>query len=492
MEKPLDMFDRDHEWAALTRFVTDAQPGASLGVVSGRRRQGKTFLLEAVCEAAGGFYFGATEAADAESLRRLSTALTAHNRPASPYHFADWHEAVDALLALGRERPVPVVIDEFPYLAKANPELPSIIQNALRPLREQRVGSRARLLLCGSALSFMGRLLSGNAPLRGRAGLELVVRSLDHRQAARFWGIDDPRLALQVHAVVGGTPAYRREFARGDSPSGPDDFDDWVIRTVLNPETPLFREARYLLAEEPDLRDTALYLSVLGAVAEGNTTRGGMAGYLERKATDIAHPINVLEDSGLLRREADAFRTNRSTYRISEPLIAFYHAVMRPVWPQLERPGSAARVWQASRRRFVANVLGPHFEQVCREWALHHADPDRLGGLPAHVGQGVVSDPSARTSHEVDVAVVGVADGARAPLLAIGEAKWNDTMGIAHIDRLRHIRDVITRTSRYDTSHTRLLCFSGAGFNAKARHAAATSPDVHLIDLQTLYATTST
>ncbi|MER6089497.1 AAA family ATPase [Streptomyces bluensis] len=169
--------------------------------------------------------------------------------------------------------------------------------------------------------------------------------------------------------------AYRREFARGDSPQGPDDFDDWVVRTVLNPETPLFREARYLLAEEPDLRDTALYLSVLAAVADGNATRGGMAGYLERKATDIAHPINVLEDAGLLHRDADAFRENRPTYRIAEPLIAFYHAIMRPVWDQLERPGSAARVWQASRRRFVSNVLGPHFEQVCRDWALHHADP---------------------------------------------------------------------------------------------------------------------
>ncbi|MGW0608647.1 AAA family ATPase [Streptomyces sp. NPDC002644] len=487
MLKPADMFDRDYEWSALTRFITDEQPGATLGVVSGRRRQGKTFLLEAACGAAGGFYFGATEATEAESLRRLSAELTAHVRPPSPFHFADWAEALDALLALGADRPVPVVIDEFPYLARATPELPSVVRNAFRPLREGRTGSRTRLLLCGSALSFMGRLLSGNAPLRGRAGLELVVRSLDHRLAADFWGIEDPALALRVHAVVGGTPAYRREFARGDAPTGPEDFDDWVVRTVLNPETPLFREARYLLAEEPDLRDTALYLSVLGAVAEGNNTRSGMAGFLERKATDIAHPINVLEDAGLLRREADAFRANRSTYRIAEPLIAFYHAVMRPVWPQLERPGSAARVWQASRRRFASNVLGPHFEEVCREWALHHADPDVMGGLPAHVGHGVVSDPSARASHEVDVAVVGVAEGAKPPLLAIGEAKWNDTMGIAHIDRLRRIRDLIARSGRYDTSRTRLLCFSGAGFDDKARAAAAADPGVGLIGLPELY-----
>lgn len=226
---------------------------------------------------------------------------------------------------------------------------------------------------------------------------------------------------------------------------------------------------------------------MLAAVADGNATRGGMAGYLERKATDIAHPINVLEDAGLLHRDADAFRDNRPTYRIAEPLIGFYHAIMRPVWDQLERPGSAARVWQASRRRFTSNVLGPHFEQLCREWALYHADPELIGGLPARVGHGVVHDPKARVGHEVDVAVIGIADGSRPPLLAIGEAKWNDTMGITHIERLQHIRDLITRAGRYDTTGTRLMCLSGAGFDDKAYAAAQTDPDVQLVDLQTLY-----
>jgi uncharacterized protein len=487
VQKPPEIFDRDHEWAALRRFVTDPAQGATLGVVSGRRRQGKTYLLDAACRAAGGFYFGATEATNAESLRRISDALTAYVRPAAPFHFAHWGEALDALLALGRERPVPVVIDEFPYLAKVNPELPSLVQEAFRPLREERAGSRTRLLLCGSALTFMGRLLAGNAPLRGRAGLDLLIRPLDHRLAAEFWGITDPHLALKTHAIVGGTPAYRREFARGDAPSGPDDFDDWVVRTVLNPETPLFREARYLIAEEPELRDTTLYLSVLAAVAEGNATRGGIAGYLERRSNDIAHPLHVLEDAGLLHRDADAFRTNRATYRIAEPLIAFHHAVMRPVWDQLERPGSADRVWRANRHRFAGNVLGPHFEQVCREWALHHADPDRFGGLPARVGHGVVHDPRSRRNHEVDVAVVGIAEGARTPLLAIGEAKWNDTMGAAHLDRLREIRGALATTGRYDTTRTRLLCFSGAGFDDNLRAAAAAAHDVQLIGLGNLY-----
>lgn len=486
MDKPAGMFDRDHEWSTLTRFAADDQPGAMLGVVSGRRRQGKTFLLDALCRAAGGFYFGAVEETETESLRRIGAALTDFLGLPVPFRPADWYEVIDALLALGRERSVPVVLDEFPYLVKANPALPSIIQQAYGPLREERVESRTRLLLCGSALSIMGGLLSGNAPLRGRASLELVVRTLDYRLAGKFWDIADPRLAVQVNAVVGGTPAYRRELARNDIPAGPDDFDDWVARTVLSAESPLFREARYLLAEEPDLRDSALYHAVLAGVTAGNASRGGVANYLGRKSSDLAHPLDVLEDAGLLVREADAFRDKRSTYRIAEPLITFYHAVMRPAWDQLERPGNAERVWRNSQRRFVSNVLGPRFEEICREWALFYADDGVLGDLPARIGHGVVSDPVHRTTHEIDVAVIGTADGGKAPLLAIGEVKWGDVMGIGHLDRLRHAASLLSRHDRYDTSQIRLLCFSAAGFTPEL-HDAERAGDVVLVGLERIY-----
>jgi hypothetical protein len=49
--KPGHVFDRDREWAGLTRFAANPHRGALLGVVSGRRRQGKSFLLEALTSA---------------------------------------------------------------------------------------------------------------------------------------------------------------------------------------------------------------------------------------------------------------------------------------------------------------------------------------------------------------------------------------------------------------------------------------------------------
>lgn len=488
MDRPSDLFDRVDEWSALTRFVTDERPGATLAVVSGRRRQGKTFLLDAVCRAAGGFYFGATEATTAESLRRLGAQLTSHLGSVSPIRPAGWEEAVDVLLALGGGWPVPVVIDEFPYLVRADTSLPSVVQDALGPRGGRLQESRVRLLLCGSAMSFMGGLLAGNAPLRGRAGLELVVQPFGHQLAAQFWGITDPRLAVQVHAVVGGTPAYRREFARDDVPGSLEDFDDWVVRTVLDPMSPLFREARYLLAEEPGVRDVSLYHSVLAAVADGNTTRGGIANYVGRKATDIAHPLTVLTDNGLLRHEADVFRSNRSNFRIAEPLISFYHAVMRPVWSQLERRGSATRIWRATRPRYASKVVGPHFEHLCREWALT-ADSVPYQDFPASVGSGTVHDSAGRVGHEVDVVVLGMGTPAsRPPLLAIGEAKWGQTLGLSHLDRLRRVTEIVERAGRYDTSGTVLMCFSGAGFTRDLVCEASAHPDrIILVGLDDLY-----
>ncbi|MGH7882087.1 MAG: AAA family ATPase [Candidatus Dormibacteraceae bacterium] len=488
LSKPNEMFDREYEWSRLVDFITDPRAGAQLGIISGRRRQGKSFLLRALCQAARGFYFAAEEAADGESLRLVGMALADHINAPAPLQFNDWHEVLDALLALGRDRCIPIVIDEFPYLVKANPSLPSIIQQAFGPLRPERDTSRARVLLCGSALSFMGRLLSGNAPLRGRVGLELVVPTLDYRLAAEFWGIGDPSTALKVNAIVGGTPAYRREYARDDTPSSPADFDAWVVRTVLSPASPLFREARYLLADESELHDTGLYHSVLAAIAEGNATRGGIASYLGRKSGDLAHPLTVLEDCGLLSSEPDVFREKRTTFHIAEPLLSFYHAVMRPIWSDLEHTRDATLLWQRSQRRYTSNIVGPHFEHVCRYWTRHLAPPELFGDYPTQVGVGVVNDPLNKTSYQLDVAVSGLDDHDRTYLLAVGEVKWNETMGMDHLERLRRIRALLVTQGWPGAGTAKLACYSGAGFTLALTELAEHSPEIVLVGLDVLYA----
>ena len=490
--KPSHVFDRGAEWEGLAAFANRPLSHAMLGIVSGRRRMGKTYLLRALVERHGGFYFGATAATEAESLRQFAAALAEHVGSPVPFSFATWDDAISYLFALAAPRrgeaPLLVVIDEFPYLAKTASELPSLIQREID--RHQVEESRMRLLLCGSAMSVMGGLLASTAPLRGRAQLELVVRPFGYRAAAEFWGVtDSPALAARLHAVLGGTPAYRRQFLADDVPGSLEEFDGWLCRTVLSPFSPLFREARYLLAEEADIRDTALYHSVLAAVAQGNTTRGGIAGYIGRKSVDISHPLNVLEDSHLLVREADIFRAGKSQYRITEPLINFYEAVMRPSWARLES-GQASDVWEQSAERFAAQVAGPHFEAMCREYVL---GPGRslLTSALGQVGGGVVTDPAARRQIQIDVAVVEPGSGGSKPaVLLLGEAKWGTIMGLSHLERLTQARELLAGRGM-DTTRCELACFSGAGFSDALRSETARSDNgVLLIGLEELYGRT--
>ena len=299
----------------------------------------------------------------------------------SALRFDSWHEVFDALLALGSDHPVTAVIDEFPYLARANPALPSILQNAIAPRRAEREDSRSRLLLCGSAMTFMGTLLSGNAPLRGRAGLELVVPTLDYQLAAQFWNVTDPVLAIKVHAIVGGTPAYRREFARDDAPADAGDYDSWVKRTVLNPASRCF--ARRATCSRPSLSSATWGSTTRSWPPSPTATPPGAASRPTPAASRRPGPPAQRPD-GLraVRRQPDAFRDNRAAYEIAEPLITFYHAVMRPVWSDVAHSRSPQRLWERSQPRFTANVLGPHFERLCRHWTRFFAPEDVAGGFP--------------------------------------------------------------------------------------------------------------
>ncbi|MEO3887533.1 AAA family ATPase [Nonomuraea sp. B5E05] len=159
--KPERIFARDYEWQCLARFVERTGTRPKFGVVSGRRRQGKTFLLDSLADETGAFYFGATEATETESLHMFAAALAEHVGAPAPFDFPGWDHAIKQLFAISAERRDLVVIDEFPYLSKVTPALPSIIQREID--RAVATESPVSLLLRGSAMSVMGRLPAGAA-----------------------------------------------------------------------------------------------------------------------------------------------------------------------------------------------------------------------------------------------------------------------------------------------------------------------------------------
>jgi AAA+ ATPase superfamily predicted ATPase len=485
LAKPPELHDRVEEWDALAEFATDPAPGAVLGIVYGRRRQGKTLLLELLAEATGGVAFTGLQQANAQNLADLAAVYAAFAGVPSA-SFGNWTAALEALLTVGDRlgRPVPVVLDEFPYLVEQAPELPSVLQRELSPRSVARMKGQVRLILCGSAFTVMRGLLGGSAPLRGRAQLELLIQPFDFREAAGFWGVlDDPGLAFQLHALVGGTPAYRAmSVDRPDSATG---FDQWVIQRLLNPASAMFREGSALLYEEAELGDAALYHAVLAAICAGSSKRSDIAKRLGRPDSALSHPLEMLERVQLVRKVDDALRSRRPLYQVTEPLVRLQHLITRPFEARLVGR-NRARVWAESQDTVESLIYGPHLEELARSWCMEHADVGTLGGLPSRCEPAVIACREHKKSHELDVVVSADPPGEKSRILAIGEVKaTNWRVGLNQLERLRHIRSLLSGGAA--DAAPKLLLFSRQGFTPELTAEAHSSRDVTLIDLHRLY-----
>ncbi|RCG30631.1 ATP-binding protein [Sphaerisporangium album] len=485
LRKPERLFGRDTEWDDLADFIASPSPGATLGLVYGRRRQGKTLMLELLAQQTGGFLFGATQQTETQNLADLGVAYAAYRGLRQPIIFRTWREAIDELLRIGEDQATPLIIDEFPYLVSATPALPSYLQQALSPLGYAKERTRTRMILCGSALTTMAQLLAGGAPLRGRAAMELIVRPFRFREAAAFWGADhDPELAFRLHALLGGTPAYL-EMSGGSGPSEKGELDRWVQRRLLNPASAMFREGALLLREEPSITDPTSYSATLSAISAGSHRRSEIAAALGRPSSALAHLLTGLQDIGLIEQIDDALRGKRSVFRIAEPVVRLHQLLIQRHEAELIA-GYADRVWRANSDTVASRIYGPHFEDLARQWCFMHAAPETLGGTATAVRPTELPCREHRQGHELDVVVTETTSFAADRIIAIGEAKSTESpVDTPELERLEHLRGLLP--SAKVGALPKLLLFSRSGFSAAlARHDARRS-DVELIDLKRLY-----
>lgn len=446
------MIDRDPEWKALARFVDRAQ---RLAVVYGPRRVGKSFLLEALCDAAGGLRYQAVTGLPATQLADFGRNLGGW-LGAGPLDLGGW---ADALERLARVDAPLVAIDELPYLTEATPELPSLLQ------RYVDGGDGPSLVLSGSALSAMSDLVEPRAPLYGRAATVVVPAPFSGPHLAALWGLTDPRRALWVDAALGGLPGYRPLV----EPPGKD-LDAWMVEELLAPGSPLLDAAEASLAgvpEVPALR--GVYRSVLGAIAAGDRTFSAISRVAGLPSGALSRPLGLLQRAGLVEKIPDPLRSRRDRYELADPHLRFWLAVIAPNRSRLQA-AAAAPIWERlSTTTWPSQVLGPRWETVVRDH-IARAGVESLGEVDA-VGVTTVSDRGARQSHELDV--VATRGG---KIVAIGEAKLRPLAG-DDLDRLLHLRDLL------DAPGAKLVLASADGVDS----AAAAHPDALAIEPSDIY-----
>lgn len=484
--RPPDLFDREREWADLDRFVSSKSAGLRVGLLYGRRRIGKSFLLRRLARAHGGLYHQALEEDPAPALRRFADTVGAtRGLPAGQLRFTDWLQALRTALS---DDHVLLILDELPYLLAhgAGAVIPSALQTLVDESRDAG-GAPRRVILCGSALAMMSDLLSGTKALRGRAELDLPLSPFDSRTTAAFYRIGDPQVAFRLHAILGGIPGYR-DLVADASPQTTAELDELLLATACNPSHALFSEPAYLLREDPRITHRALYHSILAAIARGATTPSQVAAALGRDQRSLAHPLDVLITAGFVRKDDDVLLQRRPTLRVNDPIVRFHDLVVAPRLAAFEER-RVDHAWDDAQHTLRAQLYRPAFEALAREWTSRHAADETLGGPVGEVGTTVVNDPAGRAQHQVDVLALtaGARRQDRQPTLrVIGEAKDAERRRtIADLARLDHIRSLLDRRGAA-TAEARLLVFGRSGFDRELVTAASGRGDVQLVDLDRL------
>ncbi|MBI4265548.1 MAG: ATP-binding protein [Acidobacteria bacterium] len=416
---PEPLLNREDELQRLERAWGNARRGPQLVVVWGRRRVGKTFLVAHFARTRHAVFFGATQQAEVVELGRLAEAVRRDlgDRVAdlTGGSFTGWESALRFLAALAAEDPLVVVLDEVPYLLESTPGFASIVQGVWDHLPR---GTHLLLILTGSAIGTIERMLGPNGPLRGRPTDSIRLDPLDLWNARLFLPRLDPPRLIEAYAACGGYPLHLAAW----DPTRPTEKN--LERLAGRAGSVLLEDAPAIMGEE--LPDAVGYPRILAAIGRGRTRYAEIAGDAGQR---VEHALDVLARAGLVEKivPVGAPKAARPIYAIADVYLAFWFRVLYSDLSLIEA-GQGAAVLRRARPRWQ-NHLGRLFEDVARAHARRLV---ARGDLPEDL---VVGRWWATTGESSEVDVLGLQQH-RAVL--VGEARWQAApLGVRELERLR-------------------------------------------------------
>ena len=374
---------RDKELALLERRLTRVMETGegSLIAMRGRRRVGKSRLAEEFARASGCPYvfYTATQQGGEAELDRFVEAVEASDAPraadiGSGLRPESW-EAALALAAEGapRERPLILVIDEFPYLVAKEPSIEAVLQMVWDRSWQ---GSPVLVLLIGSDEAMMRALTEQGRPLYDRLR-EMAVRPLSPADTGDLLDLD-PVDALEAYLVIGGFPVLATEWGAGR------DLDAYLKEALTDPTSFLVVSGeRTLSAEFPAPAPRA----VLAAMGTGARAHSAILSHTGLSATTVNETLDALRRQQVVRRLTPySTKASRKTvlWEVVDPYLRFWLSFVDRRIDLIERGRGSLllerleRSWPAYRGRAIEPLVREALERLL-------PDDERFAGA-RHVG----------------------------------------------------------------------------------------------------------
>lgn len=365
-------------------------------IIYGRRRVGKTSLLQEFCRSHIAIFFSAQEKNDALNLADFSKAVQRFFEQNYFGDFSGWEAAMDYIGDKAVEDKVILIIDEFPFIARENPTIKSILQHTIDHKWKDR---KIFLVLCGSSVSFMENEVMGyKSPLYGRATAQLEVRPFDYLDAAAFFPGYSNEEKLLAYGILGGIPCYLQTFS--DQRTIAENVETQVLRTGAF----LKEEPQLLLRME--LREPAVYNSIFEAIACGASRLNEISQKIHEESYKCSKYVNTLRSIKLIEKVTPCGETEsskRSIYKIADHYYDFWYHFIFSNKSYYEMLGEEMAAEEITEAENLSDYMGHIFEEICRQYMIRMAKKRKLPFIPHEIGKWWGNNPVRKMQDDMDI-----------------------------------------------------------------------------------------
>ena len=431
-------------------------------VIYGRRRVGKTALINHFIDDKKSIYFMGVESNAKQNLENLSKSILEFSSGIqTETYFPSYQAALEYVFQLAERERVVLAIDEYPYVARASKSLASTFQLLIDKYKDT---SKLMLILCGSSMSYMeDHVLAYKAPLYGRRTAQMKIMPFDFEETcAYFTNLSDEDKAL-IYGIVGGTPQYLLQMS--DTLS----VEENIKNTYLNPMSFLYEEPVNLLKQE--VREPAIYNAIITAIAMGHSRMSEISTKVGEDTNVVSGYIKNLISLGIIKKETPYGEkaSKKSIYSIEDNMFYFWYRFVLDNNSVIVR-GAADLVYKRIEAQ-LSDYMGRVFEEICTQYLWKQL---LLGKMPIEfvsLGRWWGNDPRQKCQTEIDI--MGEQDSNSA---IFAECKWRNE----NVD-LDVLETLIGRSRLFHYTNVHYYLFSKTGFTKGCMEKAKEMGNVTLV-----------
>ena len=445
-------------------------------VIYGRRRVGKTALINEFAKDKPTIFFPALKSNARENLEALSKAIYCFLNPGAieaPV-YASFDAAFAEITRIARQQRVVFVIDELPYLVKADSSITSRLQHLLD---HDWSNSKLYLILCGSSMSFMEKkVLSEKSPLFGRRTAQFKILPLTYRDAARFHPELSPEENALIYGITGGVPHYINKLNVRGSVKGA------LLDNFFDPSAYLFEEPENLLKQE--LREPAIYNAIIAAIAGGATKLNQISDRTGNDTSVCTKYLKSLMELGIVQKRQPVVQKSakKTTYHICDNFFRFWYRFV-PGNMLAISSGNMDRIYDAAVGSYLSSYMGLVFEDICKQYLIQYAK--ELPFQLQEIGEWWGPDPIEKKEVQVDIVALGAKpnNSTAGRQFLIGSCKFKtEAIGTDELDLMKDYAAHFTTAN--DACY--YYVFSKSGFTSGLLEKQAQG-EVTLISIEQMY-----